>query len=49
MLRQRTIKVEEKFHHFDLQRIHIEERTNYLSCKRHLLEVGLLKFYPLAL
>ena len=49
MLRQRTIKVEDTFHHFDLQRIHIEERTNYLSCKRHLLDAGLLNFYPLAL
>ena len=46
MLRQRTIKVEDTFHHFDIQRIHIEERTNYLLCKRHLLEAGLLKFCP---
>ena len=46
MSRQRTIKVEDTFHHFDLQRIHIEERTNYLSYKRHLLEGGQLNFYP---
>ena len=34
MLRQRTIKVEDTFHYLDLQRVHVVERYNYLTCKR---------------
>ena len=46
MLRQRMIKVDDTYHHFDLQTIHSQERTNYLSCKKNLLEAELLKLYP---
>ena len=49
MLRLRTIRTDDFYHHVDIRGIHNEETKKYLSSKRNLLEAGLLAFHPLGL